>query len=118
MTVQIVAQGTVAAADAAKFRKIIAEATAIVREKERGRTLAYDFFTSDSGDLNCLIHERYTDADALVMHLQNLGEKLTAITEFFKVDRMLISGPLPAQLLGQFKAFGNVQYYGETASIL
>lgn len=118
MTVRIVAQGTVAAADVPKFRKFVTEVTAAVRAKERGRTLSYDFYTAGSGELQCLIHESYADANALITHLQNLGAQLAAVAGFLEVERMIISGNVPAPLVEQFKALGNTQFYGETVSIL
>jgi len=118
MAVRVVAQGVVAAANAAEFRQFIADATDLVRRKEQGRTLTYDFFTTESGDSNYLIHEVYMEGDDLVTHLQGLGELMTVIARVFKVERIILAGKLPRTLVEQFSALGPTYHYGETVSAL
>jgi len=55
-----------------------------VREKDSG-TLQYDWFFNDDHS-ECVVRERYVDSDALLEHLENLGEtmgELLAVSSLF-----------------------------------
>jgi hypothetical protein len=45
----------------------------IVNEKEKDTTLQYDWYFNAAGN-ECVVRETYTDSNALMIHLGNLGE--------------------------------------------
>ena len=60
-------------------KKIAAKCMAIVKEKEAGKgALQYDwFFNTDQTE--CVVRETYTDSNAVLTHMGNLGEPLGQI---------------------------------------
>ncbi|MGC3989105.1 MAG: antibiotic biosynthesis monooxygenase [Chthoniobacteraceae bacterium] len=50
-----------------------------VRERDTG-TLLYDFFLSDDWS-ECVVHEHYRDSQAVLEHLQHVGDILPKILE-------------------------------------
>lgn len=62
-------------------KKIAAECMAIVKEKEEGKgTLQYDWFFSPD-KTECVVLETYTDSNAVLTHMANLGEPLGQFLE-------------------------------------
>jgi quinol monooxygenase YgiN len=120
MTIQVMVQLSIAPENLAKFQEFVADATAMVRAKEAGRTLTYDFLAAGPGSLSFLVHEAYADADAFATHMGNLGAQRMAIArKIFIVERMIVSGALPEPLVQQLKSMGSSTYvYGETLSVL
>ncbi len=54
------------------FNAAAADCLRSVREKDSG-TLQYDWFLSEDGS-ECVVRERYRDSDAVLEHIDNLGE--------------------------------------------
>ena len=59
-----------------EFKKIAAECVAKVKENEEGKgALQYDwFFSPDNSE--CIVRETYTDSNAVMAHMGNVGEEL------------------------------------------
>src|SRR5271155_2174638 len=106
MTVRMVVQLSIAPEDLGEFKKLVTDITAMVRAKEKGRTLCYDFFSTTPGSLDFLLHEMYIDADAFAAHMGNLAEHMTVSQRIFKIDRMIVSGKLPSAMAQQLKSMG------------
>ena len=60
-----------------EFRAIAAACVESVRTRDTG-TLQYDWFLTDD-ETKCVILERYGSSDALLEHLENLGEIFVAL---------------------------------------
>ena len=119
MTIHIVGQFSIASDNLAKFRKFVADSTAIVRQKEQGATLAYDFFADESDRSRFLIHEAFADGDALAVHIKNLGTLLAIAHEIFENERTIIIGDLPKATVEQFKSMNFLYHsYREPVSVL
>lgn len=62
-----------------EFKRVADQCLAATKEKDPG-TLQYDwFFNPDQTE--CVVRERYTDSDAVLAHLQNLGSLLNDLTQ-------------------------------------
>lgn len=110
MTIRIFAQGTVTRENRQAFTAYVAKLVKAIREKEAGKTLVYDFYISDGDeDGNCSIHEAYVDGDALVQHLQNLGDDLAGITQVFQTNTMRISGAVPRTVIDALAGIGDLK---------
>lgn len=103
MTIRMVVQFSVAPENLAQFKKLTADMTTTVREKEGGRTLCYDFFAAGPGSSNFVLFEVYTDAEAFTTHFVNLGERAALAQQLFQIERMVVSGELPSALAQQLK---------------
>src|SRR6266403_4597445 len=103
MTNQIVAKVRIASGKQEAFRRFIANATNIVRTKEAGETLSYQFVALDSNSSQCLVHEAYRDRAALLSHFANMGDNNAAALEIFTVDELLIIGDVPAEIVAQLR---------------
>jgi hypothetical protein len=80
----------------------------IVRAKDTG-TLQYDtFFNAD--ETECIVLERFTDADALVQHGENLAHLMDAIIATGSVSGELL-GDLSPELRSRFADDGPVQLF-------
>jgi quinol monooxygenase YgiN len=73
-----------------EFKRLSAQAMEIVRAKDTG-TLQYEIYFSDDQS-ECIVLERYRDAEALLEHAANLGELGAAI---------LATGLVSSELLGE-----------------
>ena len=73
-----------------EFKRLSARAMEIERAKDTG-TLQYEIYVSDDQS-ECLVLERYRDAEALLEHAANLGELGGAI---------LATGLVSSELLGE-----------------
>lgn len=73
-----------------EFKRLSAVCLEIVREKDPG-TLQYDtFFNADESE--CIVLERFTDLDALLVHGTNIGDDLMA--------QIVATGECHGELLG------------------
>lgn len=62
-----------------QFKKVAAQCMEVVRTKDTG-TLQYEqYFNQDQTE--CLVLERYRDSQALMEHLQNIGNLMDAMLE-------------------------------------
>jgi quinol monooxygenase YgiN len=74
--IQITAKFKIHPGKVEEFKKISHNAIAIVAEKEKGKTcLQYDWFFSPD-ETECVVRETYTDSNAVMTHLGNVGEIL------------------------------------------
>lgn len=69
---QISARFTIHDGNLEKFKRLAGECLSIVREKDQN-TLQYDWFF-DENQKECVLREKYTDSNALLAHLGNIGE--------------------------------------------
>jgi quinol monooxygenase YgiN len=83
--IQITAKFKIHPGKVEEFKKISHNALAIVAEKEKGKTcLQYDWFFSPD-ETECVVRETYVDSNAVLTHLENVGEglgQLLAISDF------------------------------------
>lgn len=116
MTIRIVAQGRVSAENVPVFQKFVDEVSAMVRDKEAGRTLTYEYYATGPDRMNFLIHEEYADADAYVEHMTNLGTNVKHATDTATFDLVIVSGKLPEQRVTELRGMAGpgMIYYGET----
>jgi quinol monooxygenase YgiN len=77
----------------------------IVREKERGQTLVYQYTqTNVKSPLYC-VTEAYPNGDALLAHFKNLGSDLMAqAVKLIEFQEFVITGDVPADILAQLRA--------------
>jgi quinol monooxygenase YgiN len=73
-----------------EFKRLSAQCMEIVRSKDTG-TLQYEIYFNDDQS-ECIVLERYTDSEALIEHLANLGDLGVAI---------LATGSVSGELLGE-----------------
>ena len=72
------------------FKRLSAQCMEIVRAEDTG-TLQYDIYLNDD-QCEAIVHERYTDSDALMEHTAHLGDLMSAI---------LATGSVSGELLGE-----------------
>jgi quinol monooxygenase YgiN len=73
-----------------EFKRLSAQCMEIVRTKDTG-TLTYDIYFNDD-ESECIVHEAYTDSEALMEHAAHLGDLSEAI---------LATGSVHGELLGE-----------------
>ena len=82
-TLKIIARWKIHDGKLEEFKSMAEECLSIVKEKDQ-HTLQYDwYFNQDQTE--CVLREEYTDSDALLAHLGNIGDlfgKLLAIADF------------------------------------
>ncbi len=89
------------------FKTLAAKCIALVQENEPN-TLQYDwFFNKDQTE--CVIRETFTDSDALLAHIANLGEVLGEILEMGHFSSEIYGNPTQ-ELMDAVAGF-NVQVY-------
>ena len=78
-----------------QFKQLAAEMLELTRG-EQG-TLQYDFFLN-ADETTCLIRESYTDSDAHLAHVGNMGERLPQLMELGGglVDAQIFGNPTAA----------------------
>ncbi len=67
-----------------KFKKVAKACMHSTKEKDSG-TLQYDWYFNNEGT-ECVVRETYTDSDAILAHIGNLGPllgELLAISDFY-----------------------------------
>ena len=85
-----------------EFKRLAAKCMDSVRTKDSG-TLQYDwFFNAD--ETECVVHERYRDSDALLEHVANLGDTMSALLQTCSISGELFGTPSP-QLLKAIEGF-------------
>ena len=94
--------------DVEEFKRLSAQCMEIVRTQDTG-TLQYDTFFNDD-ETECIVLERFRDADALVQHGENLAHLMDAIIATGSVSGELL-GDLSPELRGRFAADGPVQLF-------
>ncbi len=100
--------------DVAEFKRLSEECMAIVLAHDTG-TLQYDtFFNAD--ETECIVIERFRDADALIQHGENLAHLMDAIIATGSVSGELL-GELSPELRARFAEDGPVQLFTPWATM-
>lgn len=94
--------------DVEEFKHLSAQCMQIVRTQDTG-TLQYDTYFNDD-ETECIVIERFRDADALIQHGENLAHLMDAITATGSVSGELL-GDLSAELRARFTSGGPVQLF-------
>jgi quinol monooxygenase YgiN len=74
-----------------EFKRLSAQCMEVVRTKDTG-TLQYEIYFSDDQS-ECIVLERYRDSDALVEHLEHIGDLMEAIVATGSVSGELLGEP-------------------------
>ena len=74
-----------------EFKRLSDECMEIVRTKDTG-TLQYEIYFNED-ETECIVLERYRDADALMEHLANVGELMGPITATGEVTGEVLGVP-------------------------
>ena len=94
--------------DVEEFKRLSRECMEIVRAKDTG-TLQYDtYFNAD--ETECIVLERFRDAEALIRHGENLAHLMDAIIATGSVFGELLGEP-SAELRARFTGGGPVQLF-------
>lgn len=72
--IQLTAKFKIHAGKVEEFKRIAAECVTAVKNNENG-ALQYDWFFS-SDETECIVRENYTDSNAVLAHMGNVGELL------------------------------------------
>lgn len=99
---QLTTRFTVHAGKHAEFRSLAARCMEVTRERDT-RTLQYEWFSGDGGDV-FVIRERYPDSAAVLEHAANLGELLPGIVAVSDPD-IEIYGTPSADLMAALSVF-------------
>jgi quinol monooxygenase YgiN len=91
-----------------QFKRLSEQCMEIVQAKDTG-TLQYDTFFNDD-ETECIVLERFTDADALIQHGENLAHLMDAIVATGAVSGELL-GDLSPELRARFDPHGPVQLF-------
>src|SRR5207245_6038978 len=74
-----------------EFKRLAAQCMEIVLTKDTG-TLQYEIYFNDN-QFECIVHERYSDSEALIEHAAHLGDLTEAIVATGFVSGELLGGP-------------------------
>lgn len=91
-----------------EFKRLSEQCMEIVRTQDTG-TLQYDTYFNDD-ETECIVLERFTDADALITHGENLAHLMDAIVATGSVSGELL-GDLNPELRARFAEDGPVQLF-------
>lgn len=80
-----------------EFKKLAALCLVSVKEKDRD-TLQYDWFLSED-QTECVIREKYTDSNAVLTHVGNLGGLLGELLEVSEL-KLEVFGNASEELVG------------------
>lgn len=94
--------------DVEEFKRLSALCMDIVRSEDTG-TLQYDTYFNDD-ETECIVLERFRDADALLRHGENLAHLTDAIIATGSVSGELL-GELSTELRARFAPGGPVQLF-------
>lgn len=75
----------------AEFKELAARCMELARTRDSG-TLQYDWFLNGDST-ECIVYERYRDSDALVEHVSNLGETMTALFQTCAASGVVLGAP-------------------------
>ena len=94
--IQIYARMKIHQGHLADFKSAAGKCLRITRDKDRGTT-QYDWFLhEDRGE--CIIREQYTDSNAVLQHLANLGETLGELFSHADTELDVCGDPSPELL--------------------
>jgi quinol monooxygenase YgiN len=87
-----------------EFKKMAEELTSGVDANEP-TTLGYEWFIDEDGS-SCYLIESYGNAEAFLLHFQNLGAKLGAMLEISPLEEMVVVGDLTPQVKEMLAGLG------------
>jgi quinol monooxygenase YgiN len=90
------------------FKELASACMACVKEKDTN-TLQYDWYFSDDGS-ECMVRETYTDSDAILAHVANLGPLFGQFLELAEFTPEIYGNPSDT-LLAAVATF-NPKVYG------
>ena len=73
-----------------RFKELAAGYAAAVEENEPSTTTYQWYLAEDNG--KCLLHEAFTDSDALLQHLDNVGPSLPDLLAVSPITRVEVFG--------------------------
>jgi quinol monooxygenase YgiN len=94
--------------DVEEFKRLSAQCMEIVRTQDIG-TLQYDTYFNDD-ETECIVLERFRDAESLIQHGENLAHLTEAIIATGSVSGELL-GELSEELRARFEPGGPVQLF-------
>ena len=97
-----------------EFETLAEQCIQIVREKDAGGTLQYDWFYNEAHD-ECVVRERYRDSDAVLEHMANLGDTVGALLDVCDFSAEICG--TPSAELSEAIADFDVQVYSAYQSI-
>src|SRR6266403_870429 len=103
MTITFNGTLTVAEDNLAEFNRWLAKARKTVREKERGQTLVYQDTKLNAKSPICRVIEAYTNVDALLAHVKNLGNVRLGPGARVIQFQVVVTGDVPPDILAQLK---------------
>ncbi|UCD60201.1 MAG: hypothetical protein JSV59_09945 [Flavobacteriaceae bacterium] len=83
--IQITARFLIHEGKVEEFKSMAMQCMNIVREKEKDTTLQYDWYFNEGND-ECVVRETYTDSNAMLTHIANVGEflgKFLELSDFY-----------------------------------
>ncbi len=89
--IQITARFTVHNGKLDEFKRIADNCISVTKEKDQN-TLQYDWFFSQD-EMECVVRENYSDSNAVMSHMGNLGDLLGKILEVSDVDLEVFGNP-------------------------
>ena len=95
-----------------EFKRLAVKCMESVRTRDSG-TLQYDWFFSDDHS-ECVVHERYRDAAALLEHGANLGDTMAALLHTCSISGEIYGTPSP-ELMKALEGF-DVRIYSPCQS--
>jgi quinol monooxygenase YgiN len=75
--IQVTARAAIQEGKLEEFKALAAKCMRTVREKDSG-TLQYDWFLNEA-QTECVVREAYSDSEAVLQHIANLGAAMGAI---------------------------------------
>ena len=95
--------------DVEEFKRLSAQCMEIVRAQDTG-TLQYDTYFNDD-ETECIVLERFRDAEALIRHGENLAHLMDAIIATGSSVSGELLGEPSAELRARFTGGGPVQLF-------
>jgi len=90
-----------------EFKNAAEKCVRTVREKDKG-TLQYDWFFSED-QTSCEVREKYQDSEAVLEHMQNLGDTLGELLSLCDLSLSIYGSPSD-DLLDALKGM-DIRYY-------
>jgi len=91
--IQVTARFNIQEGKFEEFAEIADECIEIVREQDTGTT-QYDWFFNEDHD-ECVVRETYADSDALLEHIDHVGDALGRLLELSGITLEIYGDPSP-----------------------
>lgn len=105
---QIAARWTIHQGQVEKFKNLAAECVSIVIKKTPD-ILQFDLFVNDQL-MECIFLEKYPDSNALLMHLQDIGDLFGKLLAVADLKAEIFGNPSP-ELLNVIASLNTTIYY-------